>query len=63
MLWKKNYTSELGEELERSWLLYADSFIAIQKYDNAEEILRKCLKFDQSCGKAEEYMGLIKERE
>ena len=29
----------------------------------AEELLKKCLKYNQSCGKAEEYMGLIKEKE
>ncbi|KAL4503354.1 hypothetical protein ABPG72_000960 [Tetrahymena utriculariae] len=63
LLWKRQYTTEYGEDLERAWLLSADSFIAIQKYDSAEEILKKCLKYNQSCGKAEEYMGLIKEKE
>jgi len=64
------YTTEYGEDLERAWLLYADSFVAvkfsikayllllffnywlfcsdfkIQKYDSAEEILKKCLKYN-----------------
>ena len=26
-------------------------------------MLRKCLKYNQSCGKAEEFIGLIKEKE
>jgi len=46
-----------------AWLLHADTFVGISKFDNAEEILRKCLKFNKSCGKAEEYMGLINEKE
>jgi len=29
ILWKRNYTTEFGEDLERAWLLYADSFVAI----------------------------------
>lgn len=33
-----------SEELEKAWLLHAESFIAIQKYDQAEEVLRKILK-------------------
>jgi tetratricopeptide repeat protein 21B len=27
ILWKKPYSSEYGEDLERAWLLYANSFI------------------------------------
>lgn len=63
LLSKKQYSSKYHEELEMSWLLYADSFIAISKFDNAEEILKKCLKYNRSCAKAEEFMGLIKEKE
>ncbi|CAK75605.1 unnamed protein product (macronuclear) [Paramecium tetraurelia] len=51
------------DELERAWLLHADAFISIQKYDQSEEILRKCLKQNKCCAKAEELMGLIKEKE
>jgi hypothetical protein len=29
ILWKKTYSTEHGEDLERSWLLYADTFIAV----------------------------------
>lgn len=46
VLWKKPYTSEYGEDLERAWLLHADTFVGIQKFDNAEEILKKCLKYN-----------------
>ena len=65
LLWAKNPETSGWErdELERAWLLHADAFISIQKYDQSEEILRKCLKFNKSCAKAEELMGLIKEKE
>jgi tetratricopeptide repeat protein 21B len=54
---------EFGEEQEQLWLLSADSFIAIQKFDSAEDMLRKILRENKSCGKAEELLGLIKEKE
>jgi tetratricopeptide repeat protein 21B len=63
LLSKKNYSSVFHNELEMSWLLFADSFIAISKFDNAEELLKKCLKYNRCCAKAEEFMGLIKEKE
>jgi len=31
ILWKRPYTTEFGEDLERAWLLYADSYIAVKK--------------------------------
>ncbi len=33
---KMNYQPEFGEELEKAWLLSAESYIKIQKFDNAE---------------------------
>ncbi|CAD8066862.1 unnamed protein product [Paramecium sonneborni] len=65
LLWAKQADNSGWErdELERAWLLHADAFISIQKYDQAEEILRKCLKQNKCCAKAEELMGLIKEKE
>ena len=32
ILWKKTYSTEHGEDLERSWLLYADTFIAVYTF-------------------------------
>jgi len=43
--------------------MLADFYIANNKYDLAEEELKKCLKYNKSMVKAEEYMGLIKEKE
>lgn len=41
----------------------ADFFIQNNKYDLAEEQLTKCLKYNKSMAKAEEYFGMIKEKE
>ena len=41
----------------------ADYYISVNKYDLAEGELKKCLKYNKSNIKAEELMGLIKERE
>ena len=40
----------------------ADFFITNNNYDLAEEQIQKCLKYNKSMSKAEEYMGLIKEK-
>lgn len=40
----------------------ADYFISVNKYDLAEAELKKCLKYNKSTVKAEELMGLIKEK-
>jgi len=41
----------------------ADYYISVNKYDLAEAELKKCLKYNKSTVKAEELMGLIKEKE
>ena len=60
---KLNYQPEFGEELEKAWLLHAESYIKINKSDNAEDVLRNLLKENKSCGKAQELMGLIREKD
>ena len=40
----------------------ADYYISIEEYEAAETELKKCLKFNKSTIKAEELMGLIKEK-
>ena len=60
---KNDYQLQFAEYFERAWLLLADFFISNNKYDLAEEQLGKCLKYNKSMVKAEEYMGLIKEKE
>ena len=60
---KMPYQPDCGEELEKAWLLHAETYIQIKKFDNAEEILRQVIRENKSCGKALELMGLIKEKE
>jgi len=60
---KKVYQPEYAEEYERAWLMLADIYVSTSKYDLGEELCAKSLKYNKSCGKAEEYFGLIKEKE
>jgi tetratricopeptide repeat protein 21B len=53
---------EYAEEFESGWLLLADLYIQSSKYDSAQESLRLCLKYNQSCAKAYEYMGYLLEK-
>uniref|UniRef100_A0A8C5LIB4 Tetratricopeptide repeat protein 21B n=1 Tax=Jaculus jaculus TaxID=51337 RepID=A0A8C5LIB4_JACJA len=52
-----------AEEFEKSWLLLADVYIQLAKYDMAEELLKRCLRHNRSCCKAYEYMGYMMEKE
>ncbi|XP_065838597.1 tetratricopeptide repeat protein 21B-like [Oscarella lobularis] len=52
-----------GEEFEKSWLLLADIYIQSGKYDLATDLLKRCLQFNRSCWKANEYLGFIMEKE
>lgn len=58
---KAEYNPIYSEELEKGWLLVGDYLISIKVYDKAEEEFRKCLNYNQSCGKAYEYLGMIAE--
>jgi len=57
------YKPDEAEEFERSWLLLADIHIQGGKFDLAQDLCQKCLKYNKSCAKAWEYMGAIMERE
>ncbi|XP_055270575.1 tetratricopeptide repeat protein 21A isoform X3 [Moschus berezovskii] len=52
-----------ADDLERSWLLLADIYCQGGKFDLASELLQRCVKYNKSCSKAYEYMGVIMERE
>ncbi|XP_034042968.1 tetratricopeptide repeat protein 21B [Thalassophryne amazonica] len=60
---KMNWNIADAEEFEKSWLLLADIFIHLAKYDMAGDLLKKCLRHNKSCCKAYEYMGYIMEKE
>lgn len=57
------YTIEYAEEFEKGWLMLAQVFIESDNKDSAAELLQRCLKFNQSCSKAKEMLGTIKESE
>lgn len=57
------YTIEYAEEFEKGWLMLAQVFIETDSKDSATELLQRCLKFNQSCSKAKEMLGTIKESE
>ncbi|RKO89847.1 tetratricopeptide repeat domain 21B, partial [Blyttiomyces helicus] len=60
---KMQWTTELAEDFERSWLLLADIYIQGGKYDLATELLKRALAQNRSCSKAWEYLGFIMEKE
>mmetsp|Transcript_23389 Transcript_23389/g.20332 ORF Transcript_23389/g.20332 Transcript_23389/m.20332 type:complete len:131 (+) Transcript_23389:1500-1892(+) len=56
------YSHEYCDELEKGWLTFSDLLIHSNNYRDAEEVLQKCLKYNFNCGKAEEYLGMIYEK-
>ena len=57
------YKPDEAEEFERSWLLLADIHIQGGKFDLAQDLCQKALKYNKSCAKAWEFMGAVMERE
>ena len=60
---KLPFNSAEADEFERSWLMLADIYIQGGKYDLAQEMCKKCLKYNKSCAKAWELIGQVMERE
>uniref|UniRef100_A0A8C3AZP6 Tetratricopeptide repeat domain 21B n=1 Tax=Cyclopterus lumpus TaxID=8103 RepID=A0A8C3AZP6_CYCLU len=60
---KMNWSIVDADEFEKSWLLLADIYIHLGKYDMAGELLKRCLNHNKSCCKAYEYLGYIMEKE
>ena len=60
---KNKYQLQYADFFEQAWILMADYYISVNKYDLAEGELKNCLKYNKSMIKAEELMGLIKEKE
>lgn len=60
---KMNWSIVDADEFEKSWLLLADIYIHLGKYDMAGDLLKRCLNHNKSCCKAYEYMGYITEKE
>ena len=60
---KLEFRPDHAEEFERAWLMLADLYIHSGKYDLAQDLCKRCLTHNQSCGKAWEYLGLVMEKE
>ena len=57
------YQADFSEDFERGWLILADIYIENNTSDLAKELLTTCLKYNKSCSKAVELLGLLKEKE
>lgn len=60
---KRTFSFEYSEDLEKSWLMLADALIQGNDLNSAETVLNECLRYNNACGKAAEYLGLIREKQ
>lgn len=60
---KMSFNSDYWMEFVRAWLMLADIYISNGKFDHALELCKRALKYDQSCRRAWEYLGMIMEKE
>lgn len=63
MIAKIPYDHDMASEFERSYLLLAELYVVKAKYDLAQDLCRKCLNYNKSCGEAWDLMGRIMEKE
>ncbi|XP_029051789.2 tetratricopeptide repeat protein 21B-like [Osmia bicornis bicornis] len=60
---KNTWTFEDAEYLERCWLLLADIYVQSNKYDLANDLLKRVLQHNATCVRAHELSGYIAEKE
>ncbi|XP_014296947.1 tetratricopeptide repeat protein 21B [Microplitis demolitor] len=60
---KNVWTFEDAEYLERCWILLAEIYVQSNKYDLANELLRRVLQHNATCVRAHELSGTIAEKE
>nr|XP_033333087.1 tetratricopeptide repeat protein 21B-like [Megalopta genalis] len=60
---KNIWTFEDAEYLERCWLLLANIYVQSNKYDLANELLKRVLQHNATCVRAHELSGHIAEKE
>jgi tetratricopeptide (TPR) repeat protein len=60
---KMRVNPDYSAEFEKSWLMLADVYINIGKYDLAQLLCKKALGMNKSSGKSWEMLGLIMEKE
>ncbi|KAL3696933.1 hypothetical protein R1sor_011009 [Riccia sorocarpa] len=62
ILERMTYKWENGEDFERAWLMLADILMQAGKTDAADELCRRCLKYNRDCARAWEYLGIMMEQ-
>lgn len=60
---KMPYAADMADEFETSYLLLAYLYVDRGKFDLAQDLCKRCLSYNLSCGKAWEAMGLVMEKE
>lgn len=60
---KMKYDPDYSTDFERSWLMLADIYITVGKYEFAQELCKKCLSINKSSAKSWEMLGQIMEKE
>jgi len=60
---KLPYTTEYADDFEKAWLSLGAMYLKGGKFDLANELCQKCLRYNQSCAQAWELMGQILEKE
>jgi len=60
---KMPYDPEYSRDFERSWLMLADIYIGVGKYEFAQELCKKTLAINKSSAKSWEMLGQIMEKE
>ncbi|KAF8072682.1 TTC21B [Scenedesmus sp. PABB004] len=60
---KLPYRPDEGEQFERAWLALADVHVSGGALDAAQELARRCLRYNKSCARAWELLGAVAERE
>ena len=60
---KMKYDPEFSQDFERSWLMLADIYITVGKYEFAQELCKKTLAINKSSAKSWEMLGQIMEKE
>ena len=60
---ESTWSIEDADDFEKAFILYADRAMASAKPDVAIDVLQQCLKYNRSCFKAYEYLGLMQEKD
>ncbi|CAG9463601.1 unnamed protein product [Pedinophyceae sp. YPF-701] len=57
------FNPDAADDFERAWLLLANIYVGGGKFDLAQELCERCLKYNRSCSNAWDLLGQILERE